>query len=287
LKLTNLDKVLWPDDGFTKGDLITYYRNVAPLLLPYLRNRPESLHRHPNGISGKAFFQKDMPAHIPGWLQTVDVESGSQGKTIRYLLCQDEATLVYMANLACIEINPWNSSLPDLERPDYTVVDLDPHEIGFDAVVKTALVVRDVLDELGVAGYPKTSGATGIHIFIPLGGKYDSDQAKQFAEVVATLVHRRLPNITSLERSPARRVGKIYVDFLQNRDGQTLASAYSVRPKPGATVSTPLRWEEINTDLHPSTFSIRTVLDRFDSVGDLWAPVLGEGIDMAAALSRL
>ena len=287
LKVTNLDKVLWPGEGITKGDLIAYYRAVSTYILPYLKNRPESLHRHPNGIGSQSFFQKDMPSSIPKWLETVDVFSGTHGGNIRYLLCQDEATLVYMANLACIELNPWNSSVPHLDQPDYTVVDLDPHEVGFDAVVKTAQVVKQVLDELGAEGYPKTSGATGIHIFIPLAAQYSSDQARQFAELVASVVHSRLPQITSLERSPAKRVGKVYVDFLQNRDGQTLASVYSVRPKPGATVSTPLEWDEVTERLDPKAFTIRTVLDRLERVGDLWAPVLGPGIDMASALGRL
>lgn len=287
LKLTNLDKVLWPEDGYTKGELIDYYRSVSEFILPYLVNRPESLNRHPNGIEAKGFFQKDMPASTPAWLETVEVESGSQKKTIRYLLCQDEATLVFMANLACIEINPWNSSIPHLDRPDYAVVDLDPHEIGFDAVIETAQTVKAVLNDLGVEGYPKTSGATGIHIYIPLGACYGGDQARRFAELVASLVHQRLPKLTSLERMPVNRVGRVYLDFLQNRDGQTLAAAYSVRPRPGATVSTPLRWEELTADLDPATFTIRTTPDRLAKAGDLWKPVLGPPIDMGAALQRL
>lgn len=287
LKLTNLDKVLWPDDGYTKGNLIDYYRQVAQFILPYLKDRPESLHRHPNGVGQKGFFQKDMPKETPSWIYTVEVFSPSHGKKIRYLICQDEATLVYLANLACIEINPWNSSLPHLDRPDYTVIDLDPLEIGFDQVVKTALVVRQILDELDVPAYCKTSGSKGLHIFIPLAAQYDYDQGKQFAEVIANLVHARLPNITSVERMPAHRKGKVYVDFLQNRDGQTLAAAYSVRPRPGATVSTPLHWDEVNQKLDPRAFDMRTILDRLDKVGDIWEPVLGPGIDMGKALAAI
>jgi bifunctional non-homologous end joining protein LigD len=287
LRLTNLDKMLWEEDGYTKRDLIAYYWEMGEVLVPYLINRPESLHRHPNGIAAQAFFQKDTPTTVPKWLRTVELESGSERRTIRYLLCQDVATLVYMANLACIEVNPWNSSLPNLGRPDYAIIDLDPHEVGFDAVVKTALVVKTVLDDLGVAGYPKTSGATGIHIFVPMGAQYSTEQSVQFAGVVATLVHQRLPKITSLERTPARRVGKVYLDYLQNREGQTVASVYSVRPKPGAPVSAPLAWAEVNGSLHPADFTIRTMRERLDRVGDLWAPVLGPGIDMHRALERI
>jgi bifunctional non-homologous end joining protein LigD len=287
LKLTNLNKVLWPDDGYTKGNLIDYYRGVAEFILPYLKDRPESLNRHPNGINQQSFFQKDMPAMIPGWLETVEIVSGTQGKKIKYLLCQDEATLVYMANLACIEINPWNSRVPHLARPDYAVIDLDPHEVEFEAVVETAIAIHNLLDEIGVTARPKTSGSRGIHIYVPLGAHYETEQARQFAQLIAQIVHGRLPKITSLERSPARRVGKVYLDFLQNRDGQTLAAAYSTRPKPGATVSIPLSWDEVNVELDPKSFTIRTVLERLDRVGDLWAPVLGSGIDLGSVLEAV
>lgn len=287
LKLTNLDKVFWPDEGYTKGNLIDYYRGVAQFILPYLKDRPESLHRHPNGVGQKGFFQKDMPRETPGWTETVEVFSPSNDKKIRYLLCQNEATLIYMANLACIEINPWNTRLPTLDRPDYSVIDLDPYEVGFDAVIESALKVRKVLEEIEVPSYPKTSGASGLHVYVPLGAKYGYDQSKQFAELIAQLVHARLPKITSLERMPARRIGKVYLDFLQNRDGQTLASAYSARPKPGATVSTPLKWEEVGKNLDPKAFTIRTIVDRLEKLGDLWEPVLGPGIDMVKALEAI
>ena len=287
LKLTNLDKVFWPDEGYTKGSLIDYYRGVSEFILPYLRDRPQSLKRQPNGIKDGGFFQKDTPASVPPWLTTIPIESGSEGKVINYLLCQDEATLIYMANLGCIEINPWNSRLPHLEQPDYALIDLDPHEVEFAAVVETALAVKQVLDALQVPGYPKTSGATGLHIYVPMGSQYETDQVRQFAELIAQLTHSRLPDVTSLERSPARRVGKVYIDFLQNRQGQTLASAYSVRPFPGATVSTPLKWEEVGPKLDPTAFTIRSVLKRFESVGDLWEGVLGPGIDIGAVLGRI
>lgn len=287
LKATNLNKVFWPEEGYTKQNLIDYYREVAQFILPYLKDRPESLHRHPNGVEQKGFFQKDMPPQTPPWIETVDVFSPSQGKMIHYLLCQDEATLVYMANLACIEVNPWNSSLSHLDRPDYTVIDLDPFEIEFRHVVETALAVRGLLEEIEVPGYCKTSGSRGLHIYIPLGARYDYAQGRQFTELVARLVHARLPHTTSLERMPSNRRGKVYLDFLQNRDGQTLAAPYSARPKPGATVSTPLSWDEVGESLDPRSFTMRTILDRLEKVGDLWAPVVGPGIDMAQALDRV
>jgi bifunctional non-homologous end joining protein LigD len=287
LRLTNCDKELWPGEGITKGDLIDYYLNIAPYILPNLVDRPESLHRHPNGINQKGFFQKDTPAHTPAWIQTVLVDSESQEKAIRYLLCQNTATLVYLANLACIELNPWFSTTAALDQPDFAVIDLDPHEVGFEAVVETALVVKSVLDELGIVAYPKTSGSSGIHIAIPLARQYGYEQAKQLCLIAGQIVHERLPALTSLERSPAKRVGRIYLDCLQNRPGQTLAAVYSVRPKPLATVSTPLHWDEVNTSLEPRNFTIRTIVERVQNVGDLWKPVLGEGIDLPAVLSRL
>lgn len=287
LKLTNLDKVYWPDDGYTKGDLIAYYRSMAALMLPYLKDRPENLNRHPGGINGPSFYQKDQRDKLPSWIKTTKIYSESNQAEINYLVCSNAATLIYMANLGCIEINPWNSRVKQLDNPDYLVIDLDPEDIGFDAVIQTARVVHEVLEEAGAAGYPKTSGATGLHIYVPLGAKYDYEQAKQFAHLVAVLVNQRLPNITSVERSPAKRQGKIYLDYLQNRHGQTLATAYAVRPQPGATVSTPLAWDEVKPGLSPSDFTVKNIAARVEQVGDLWKPVIGRGIDLQKCLKRL
>jgi bifunctional non-homologous end joining protein LigD len=286
VKLTNLNKVYWPEEKFTKRDLVTYYHEMAPFILPYLKDRPQSLNRHPNGIKGESFYQKDIEHH-PEWVKTVPVRSESQDKEIRFLLCQDAATLVYMANLGCIEINPWSSRLGMLDRPDYLVIDLDPEDIPFEAVVESALAVKKVLDKAGTQHYCKTSGKTGLHVYVPLGGSCDYDQARQFAEIIARLSHRELPKITSLERNPARRQKKVYLDFLQNRHGQTLAAPYSVRPHPGATVSTPLRWEEVKPGLDPSQFTIRTIGKRLEKTGDLWTPVLSGTIDLVKCLQRL
>jgi len=288
LHLTNQNKIYYPKDGITKGDLIAYYNEVAPLMLPYLKNRPESMNRFPNGIDGPSFYQKDVDVEkIPTWLKTKKVFSESTSENINYLVCNDKETLLYMVNLGCIEINPWNSTVQHIENPDWLVIDIDPDKDDFKAVVETALVVKTVMDELETECYCKTSGASGLHVYIPLGAKYDYDSIKILAELLATEIQSRLPDTTSLERSIKKRNHKIYIDYLQNRRGQTLAAPYSVRPKPGATVSTPLEWSEVNDKLHPSQFTIKNVLNRFERKGDLWTPVLGKGANIKKILKSL
>jgi bifunctional non-homologous end joining protein LigD len=286
VKLTHLDKVYWPADHITKGDLINYYQSAATTMLPYLQDRPESLHRYPNGIAGESFYQKDLENH-PTWVKTTLIHSDSAGKDIEYVLANDEATILYLINLGCIELNPWNSRIAHLENPDWAVIDLDPEDIGFDAVIESARAVHAVLDELGVPSYPKTSGATGIHIYIPMEAKYDYDQVKMFAQLIAQLAQTRVPKITSLERSPVKRQGKVYLDYLQNRHGQTLAAAYSVRPQPGATVSMPLDWSEVEPGLTPQQFTIHNAHERFNRDAHLWRPVIGPGINLKAVLNSL
>lgn len=287
LTLTNLDKIYWPDEGYTKGDLIEYYRSVSKFILPYLKDRPESLLRHPNGIHGKSFFQKNVDHMPPDWVKTELIYSDHNKENINYLICNDEATLVFMANLGCIEINPWFSHVPTLEYPDYLVIDLDPEEISFDKVVEAALKVKEVLDEAGAKSYCKTSGATGLHIYVPLKAKYNYDIAKDFAHIIARIAYKRIPEFTSLERSPKKRQGKVYLDYLQNRGGQTLAAPYSVRPKPGATVATPLLWEEVKVGLSPSQFTIKNIQKRLKEKGDLFKPVLGAGINIEKCIKKL
>ncbi|MGE5419693.1 MAG: DNA ligase D, partial [Chloroflexota bacterium] len=229
VKVTNLTKVYWPAEGYTKGDLIDYYLRISKFILPYLKNRPQSLNRHPNGIKGPNFYHKDMDTdQIPAWLKTVKLESKTNEEGIDYLICNDSATLVYMANLGCIEINPWHSTYLKPGNPDYLMLDLDPGDISFTDVVNTALVIKEICDETGIPCYCKTSGATGLHIYIPLGAKYDYDQARTFAEILAGIAHHRLPSTTSIERSISKRKDKIYIDFLQNRKSQTIAAPYSV-----------------------------------------------------------
>jgi len=287
IKLTNLVKIYFPKDKITKGDLINYYRKISKYILPYLKNRPESLNRYPNGINGPSFFQKNMPDTIPEWVKTVEVFSESNNENINYLVCSDEATLAYMANLGCIEINPWFSTTKNLNNPDYIAIDLDPLNISFEKVVEVARAVKEVLDKGEITGYCKTSGATGIHIYIPLSAKYDYEIGKEFALVIANLTHELVPSITSIERSPAKRKRKVYVDYLQNRRGQTLAAPYSVRPKPGAPVSTPLLWKELNQKFLPEDFNIKTIFKRLEKTGDLFEGVLGKGTNIMKNLKNL
>lgn len=285
--LTNQDKIYWPDEGYTKGELVAYYNEVAEYILPYLRDRPESLHRHPNGINEKGFFQKDIRDKPPSWIRTISIYSESANKEINYLLCQNKASLIYLANLGCIELNPWNSRVPSLDQPDYVVIDIDPDGNPFTQIIDTALTVKGILDEAKIQGFCKTSGSSGLHVYIPLGAKYDDAQARNFAHIIAQLTHERIPGFTSMERSPKKRKKKIYLDYLQNKTGQTLAAPYSVRPKPGATVSTPVHWSELRQGIHPSMFTIKNMAKRLEQTGDLFKPVLGKGIDIGEALSNL
>jgi bifunctional non-homologous end joining protein LigD len=286
--LTSLDKIYWPDDSYTKGDLIEYYRGIAPVILPYLRDRPMSMHRHPNGIDADSFFQKDVSKQPPPeWVETVVVPADDGKKRVEYVLCQNEETLLYLANLGCIEMNPWTSHVPTLDRPDFLVIDLDPEAITFEKVVEAALTLRKVLDKAEIECLCKTSGKRALHICVPLGAKYDHDVARQFAELLATQVNAVIPETTSLERRPVNRQRKVYLDYLQNRRGQTLAAPYSVRPAPGATVSTPLKWTEVKKSLDASRFTIRTILKRIEKVGDLWKPMDGRGVDLQQGLKKL
>lgn len=281
VKFSNLDKVYWPESGITKREMINYYFTIAPYILPYLSDRPESLNRHPNGIKGPSFYQKDVTGKVPLWIKTYQYKSSDDPKEKNYLVANDEATLLYMANLGVIEINPWSSTIQEPDNPTWCIIDLDPADkTTFEQVIQAAQVTKQVLDELGVPSYPKTSGSTGIHIFIPFGSKYTYEQSQEFARIVVTLVHERIPEFTSLERAIKSRHGKMYLDFLQNRPGATLAAPYSVRPKPGATVSMPLHWDEVKPGLRMSDFTIFNALERIQSFGDLFKPVLGPGIDL-------
>jgi bifunctional non-homologous end joining protein LigD len=223
---------------------------------------------------------------VPEWAETITLGE-PDGSPEEYLLCQDEATLVLMVNMGCLEINAWNSRRQHLDRPDYLVLDLDPLDIAFGEVVKVAAAVHELLDAAEIPGYCKTSGATGMHIYIPLAAQYSHAQSRELAQIVAHLINRRVPGSTSIERNPSARKGKIYLDYLQNRRGQTMATVYSLRPRPGAPVATPLGWEEVVPGLSPADFNIRNIADRLAKVGDLWQLVHGAGIDMADSLLRL
>jgi bifunctional non-homologous end joining protein LigD len=277
LRLTNTSKVFWPDENVTKGMLIDYYRQIAPQILPHLKDRPQSLHRFPDGITGEHFFHKDI-RDTPEWIETISMDSESHSKMIRYILCQDEASLIFIINLGAIELNVWNSRVPNFDSPDYAVIDLDPTDCPFKYVIQTAQIVHSVLYETKILHYIKTSGATGLHIFIPLVQGYSYEQARQFSEIICIIVHKLLPYITSLERTPQKRVGKVYLDFLQNVEGKTMAAPYCVRPRPFAPVSTPLFWEELHNQVIPEKFTIKTILPRLEYYGDLWKPMIDQGI---------
>ncbi|HWJ27859.1 MAG TPA: non-homologous end-joining DNA ligase, partial [Flavisolibacter sp.] len=288
LKLTNLNKPYWKKEGFTKGDMVNYYLKIAPYILPYMFDRPQSLNRFPNGVGAPGFYQKDVNGKVPEWMQTHTDFSESTNEHVQYLVCSNEATLIYMANLGCIEMHPWHSRVQSPLNPDWCLIDLDPDKSNsFDQVMDTALVIKRLLDSIGADAYCKTSGSTGIHIYIPLGAKYDYDQSKQLAELVVTIANQELPDTTSIERNPSKRKGKIYLDFLQNRETQTAAAPYSLRPKPGLPVSTPLDWSELKKGLTITTYNARNIFDRLKSVGDLFAPVLGKGINLEKVLSKL
>jgi bifunctional non-homologous end joining protein LigD len=285
LKFTNLSKLYWPEDKVSKRDMFNYYYQVADYILPYLKDRPMSLNRFPGGIHGHSFYQKDVKGKAPEWADTFPYTTGD-GEDKEYLLGNDDATLLWMASLGCIEMNPWFSRSQSPDNPDYCVIDLDPDKNTFDQVIHVAQIVKEVLDKMEVPGYAKTSGSTGMHIYIPLGAKYSYDQSQMFAKIIVNLVHQQVPEFTSLERIVANRKGKMYLDFLQNRPGATIAGPYSLRPKPGATVSMPLDWEEVKPGMTMKDFTIFNALDRLKERGDLFKGVLGKGIDLSKAIEN-
>ncbi len=286
VKLTHLTKTFWPDEGYSKNDLIEYYRAIAEFILPHLKDRPEVLHRFPNGIKESSFYQKNIES-TPKWVKVKNIYSTHEQHNVRYILCQNEATLVYLVNLGCIEINPWLSRVPHINKPDYCVIDLDPEDISFNAVVKTAQTIHRLLEKIEVNHFFKTSGATGMHIYIPLGGQYNSEQSKEFAELIATVVHLQLPEITSTVRLPSQRQQRVYLDFLQNRPNQTIAAPYSVRPLPQATVSMPVFPKELNAKLSPQLFTMKNALKRLDRYGDIWLDILKTAVDLSTSIKNL
>jgi bifunctional non-homologous end joining protein LigD len=285
LKFTHLAKVYWPEDGVTKRDMFNYYYQVAEYILPYLKDRPQSLNRFPGGIHAPSFYQKDVKGKAPDWVKTFPYTNG-EGEHKEYLVGDDEATLLWMASLGCIEMNPWFSRVQSPDNPDFCVIDLDPDKHTFDQVISAALEVKKVLDAMDVPSYPKTSGSTGMHIYIPLGGQYSYDQSQMFARIVVGIVHDQIPDYTTLERMIAARNGKMYLDFLQNRPGATIAGAYSLRPKVGATVSMPLAWDEVKPGLTMKDFTIFNSIDRLKETGDLFKGVLGKGIDLEKTIKK-
>ncbi|CAN5322633.1 hypothetical protein BH09BAC2_BH09BAC2_06900 [soil metagenome] len=289
VKATNINKIYFPDDGVTKGDVINYYISMSKYILPYLKGRPESLLRNPNGIAAKGFFHKDAGEDTPTFVKSKKIYSESTNNDIDYIICDNQATLTYLNNLGCIEINPWHSTVKNPDKPDYLIIDIDPSEKNtFKQVIDAANVVKEVLDKAGAAAFCKTSGSSGLHIYIPTGKKYTYDQVKDFAYLICMLAQEQIPDFTTLERNLQKRgKEKIYMDYLQNRRGQTIASVYSLRPKTGATASAPLNWKEVKYGLLPQQFNITNMLKRVEKTGDIFAGVLGKGIDLKKCIKKL
>jgi len=285
--VTNAGKVFWPDEGYTKSDLIGYYEAVAKWLLPYLQDRPLVLTRYPDGITGKSFFQKDAPEWTPSWVRTQRIHANDVDRDIDYFVVDDLESLRYVVNLGTIPLHLWSSRLASLDHPDWLVLDLDPKGAPFTDVVKVARALHGILDELELPSYVKTSGATGLHIFLPLGAGYDFEVTRTFARLLATIGVEAEPSISTIARPLQSRGGKVYIDFGQNGRGQTVVAPFSARPLPGAPVSCPLRWEEVTAKLDPARFTIKTAPARFAKLGDPLAPVLAGRIDLAAALQKL
>lgn len=287
LKFTNLNKLYWPADKVSKREMINYYYQAAPFILPYLKDRPQTLNRYPNGITGKAFYQKDVKGKVPDWVKTFPYHSEGDNRDKEFLVASNEASLLYMASLGCIEMNPWSSRVQSPDNPDWCIIDLDPDKNTFKQVIDAACVTKDILDAIGVNSFCKTSGSTGLHIYIPFGAKYSYEDSKEFARAIAKRIHGELPAYTTIERKTADRAGKMYIDFLQNRPQATVAAAYSLRPKPGATVSMPMHWEEVTKGLEIKNFTIHNSIDRMKEQGDIFKGVLGRGINLKKALKLL
>ena len=258
-------------------------------MLPYLKDRPLVLTHYPDGITGKSFYQKDAPDYTPDWIRTEEIWSEDTGRYIRYFIGATREQLLYIANTGNIQQNPWMSRVQHLDHPDYLVFDLDPVEAPFSTVQKVALVVKDVLGELSLRGYPKTSGASGIHVFLPVLEKtFTYEDVRIFAEAIASIVVQRLPESATIERAVRKRKKQhVYVDYLQNVRGKTVASVYSPRPRPGAPVSTPLKWDEFTRPIDPNAFSIKTIFKRLDKFGDLFEKALTDRPDIGGFLGIL
>ena len=293
LKLSNLDKLYWPTEGFTKGDLLTYYFNISQTMLPHIVERPLTLKRMPEGVDGPFFYEKNAPEYAPDWLPKIPVYTAGEGKVINFMSVHDVADMLWIANMGCIEFHPLHARGPEQKYPDYAFFDLDPFEPAtYDDVKHVAALIKTVLDKFDLPTYPKTSGATGMQIMIPLDGTDDYDHVRGFVGAISDLIHEADPETTTLEWEVSKRTGKVFLDVNMNREGANIAAAYSVRPEPGGTVSTPFSWDEID-DIYPELFTMATIFDRIAEVGDPFLPVaegprhsLAEGFEALGATPR-
>jgi bifunctional non-homologous end joining protein LigD len=288
LKFTNLGKVFYPDEGYTKRDVLNYYQRVAHLIVPHLKDRPLSLKRYPDGIQKEFFFQKNVHEHFPDWLRTELIESDHAGRPIKYCFAQDRASLLYLVNLGCIDHNPWMSRSPRLDDPDYVLIDLDPQECPYDRIVEAALLVKGLLDRVGLTGYPKTTGGDGMHIYVPVEPGYTFEETRTFAELLARLADAKKPGLFTMPRTVSKRQkDRVYFDYMQNAKSKTIAAPYVLRAYAGAPVATPLDWSEVRPGLHPTQFNIENAPDRFAEKGDLFSGVLTKPQRLEDALERL
>lgn len=287
LKLSNLDKVYWPDEGYTKGDLISYYFNISPVMLPHLQDRPLTLKRMPNGIHGDFFYEKNAPVHTPDWIPRIPLVTDN-GKTINFVTVHDAADMLWVANLGAIEFHPLHARGPDQSCPSYAFFDLDPMgNATFEDVKHVASLVKLVLDKLEITSYPKTSGATGMQVMVPIEQRYSYDTVRGFVGAVSDLVHQADPESTTIEWEIRKRSDKVFLDVNMNREGANIAAVYSVRPEPRATVSTPFEWEELE-DIDPQDFTIETIFERAQALGDPFLPVAeGPGQKLDTAIEAL
>ncbi|WP_418790263.1 non-homologous end-joining DNA ligase [Phosphitispora sp. TUW77] len=279
LKLTNLEKLMWPRDTINKAGLIKYYADISDIVLPHLKDRLFIMSRYPDGIDGKMFYQKECPGYAPEWVRTFPVKSPDVGKTINYIICNDLPTLLWLANQACIELHIWLAKVPETNCPDIMVFDLDPmYPATFNDTLKVALLVKEALEQFGLHGYPKTSGATGLHVFVPIKPEYTYSEVRAGVEFICRHVNAVLPEKTTMERLVVNRNGKVYLDYLQNTQGKTMTFQYSLRPLPGAPVSAPLTWDEVRQGVvRPGDFNSFNIIDRISCVGDLYADFLKPG----------
>ncbi|MFY9724161.1 MAG: DNA ligase D, partial [Bryobacteraceae bacterium] len=288
LKFTNLGKVFYPDEGYTKRDVLNYYSRVADLIVPYLKDRPLSLKRYPDGIRKEFFFQKNVRDSLPDWLRTELIESDHTSKPIKYCFAQDRASLLYLVNLGCIDHNPWMSRSPRLDYPDFVLIDLDPQECPYDLIVEAALVVKGLLDRIGLTGYPKTTGGDGMHVYIPVEPVYTFEETRTFAELLARLGDSGRPGLFTMPRTVSKRQkDRVYFDYMQNAKSKTIAAPYVLRAYAGAPVATPLEWSEVRPGLHPAQFNIENAPGRFAEKGDLFGGVLTKPQRLEEALERL
>ena len=286
--LSNQDKIFWPEENYTKGDMVGYYEKVAPWILPWLADRPLVMTRYPDGIDGKSFFQKDAPGFVPDWIRIEKMWSQSTEREISYLIVDSVESLVYVANMASIPLHIHHSRMSSFETPDWCVLDLDPKEAPFKDVITIARAIKRLCDDIGLPAYLRTSGSSGLHILIPLGGQFTFEQSRILGELLGRVIVGQLPEIATIIRSPEKRDGRVYIDYLQNGTGKLIAAPYCVRPLPGAPVSMPIAWKDLTAKLTPDQFTIKNAFRRLNRLkADPAIEVLEAEVDLLSALETL